>query len=83
MTSEPIGMVHIESEMSDAYMDYAMSVIVARALPDARDGMKPVHRRILYAMHEMGMRAGAEYKKSAHRRRSARQVSPTWRRCSI
>ena len=65
MSSEPIGMVHIESEMSDAYMDYAMSVIVARALPDARDGMKPVHRRILYAMHEMGMRAGAEYKKSA------------------
>ena len=65
MNAEATGMVHIESEMSDSYLDYAMSVIVARALPDARDGMKPVHRRILYAMHEMGMRAGADYKKSA------------------
>lgn len=65
MSAETTNKVHIESEMSDSYMDYAMSVIVARALPDARDGLKPVHRRILYAMHEMGMRAGAEYKKSA------------------
>ena len=64
-TEEATSTVHIESEMHDAYLDYAMSVIVARALPDARDGMKPVHRRILYAMHEMGMRAGAEFKKSA------------------
>ncbi len=43
--------------MREAYLDYAMSVIVARALPDARDGLKPVHRRILYAMHDMGMRS--------------------------
>lgn len=57
--------VRIEQEMRDAYLDYAMSVIVARALPDARDGLKPVHRRILYAMHDMGLRADTAYKKSA------------------
>lgn len=63
-----IGLVRkidIEHEMQQAYLDYAMSVIVARALPDARDGLKPVHRRILYAMHDMGSRAGSTYKKSA------------------
>ena len=65
METETKGSVHIESEMSEAYMDYAMSVIVSRALPDARDGLKPVHRRILYAMHELGMRAGEKFKKSA------------------
>jgi DNA gyrase subunit A len=57
--------VDIEQEMRSAYLDYAMSVIVARALPDARDGLKPVQRRILYAMHDMGMRHAAAYKKSA------------------
>ncbi len=57
--------VDIDSQMRDAYLDYAMSVIVARALPDARDGLKPVHRRILYAMHDMGIRANSSYKKSA------------------
>jgi DNA gyrase subunit A len=57
--------VDIDDQMRSAYLDYAMSVIVARALPDARDGLKPVHRRILYAMHDMGMRANAPYKKSA------------------
>lgn len=57
--------VDIESEMRTAYLDYAMSVIVSRALPDARDGMKPVHRRILYAMHDMGNRPGTPYRKSA------------------
>jgi DNA gyrase subunit A len=51
--------------MRSAYLDYAMSVIVARALPDARDGLKPVQRRILYAMHELGLRPGSPYKKSA------------------
>src|SRR5512138_2518669 len=51
--------------MRGAYLDYAMSVIVARALPDARDGLKPVHRRILYAMHDMGLRPSSAYKKSA------------------
>ncbi len=57
--------ISIESEMRSAYLDYAMSVIVARALPDARDGLKPVHRRILYAMHDMGLRPNTSYKKSA------------------
>ncbi len=55
----------IDEQMRFAYLDYAMSVIVARALPDARDGLKPVHRRILYAMHDMGLRAGSPFKKSA------------------
>ncbi len=57
--------VDIDEQMRSAYLDYAMSVIVARALPDARDGLKPVHRRILYAMHDMGIRASGPYKKSA------------------
>lgn len=56
---------HIVEEMEESYLDYAMSVIVARALPDVRDGMKPVHRRILYAMHELGLRSTAGYRKSA------------------
>lgn len=57
--------VDIDREMQQAYLDYAMSVIVARALPDARDGLKPVHRRILYAMLELGLRPDTPYKKSA------------------
>ena len=57
--------VRIEEEMKKSYIDYAMSVIVMRALPDVRDGLKPVHRRILYAMHEAGMTSGKPYKKSA------------------
>jgi DNA gyrase subunit A len=60
-----VEQVDIDGQMRAAYLDYAMSVIVARALPDARDGLKPVHRRILYAMHELGVRANAAYKKSA------------------
>ena len=58
----PIG---IEDEMKRSYMDYAMSVIVSRALPDVRDGLKPVHRRILFAMHDLNMRYNSPYKKSA------------------
>jgi DNA gyrase subunit A len=57
--------IDIDREMQQSYLDYAMSVIVARALPDARDGMKPVQRRILYAMYDMGIRADTPYKKSA------------------
>lgn len=57
--------VNIEDLMNQAYIDYAMSVIVARALPDARDGMKPVHRRIMYAMNDMGMYYNTKHKKSA------------------
>ena len=60
-----IERVDINEQMRSAYLDYAMSVIVARALPDARDGSKPVHRRILFAMHDLGMRANSAYKKSA------------------
>ena len=55
----------IVEEMRDSYLDYAMSVIVSRALPDARDGLKPVQRRILYAMSDLGMRSNSSYKKSA------------------
>ncbi len=62
---EKIVHVNIEEQMKSAYIDYSMSVIVARALPDARDGMKPVHRRILYAMWDQGIVAGKPYKKSA------------------
>src|SRR3989344_4610506 len=55
----------IEEEMKKAYLDYAMSVIVGRALPDVKDGLKPVHRRILFAMNEMGMHHNKPFKKSA------------------
>ena len=57
--------INIEDEMKSAYIDYSMSVIVSRALPDVRDGMKPVHRRVLYGMHELGIRATGAHKKSA------------------
>jgi len=57
--------INIDQEMRSSYLDYAMSVIVARALPDARYGLKPVHRRILFAMHDMGIRSSSSYKKSA------------------
>lgn len=60
-----VRQVDIDDQMRDAYLDYAMSVIVARALPDARDGLKPVHRRILFAMHEMGIRPNSSFRKSA------------------
>ncbi len=63
--AQSVEEVSIEDEMRTAFLDYAVSVIVARALPDARDGLKPVHRRILYAMHDMGLRANTSYKKSA------------------
>ena len=65
LESEKIQRVNIETQMKQAYIDYAMSVIVSRALPDARDGMKPVHRRILYAMGDMGMTYNSKHKKSA------------------
>jgi DNA gyrase subunit A len=63
-----IGLIkprEITEEMKESYIDYAMSVIISRALPDARDGLKPVHRRILYTMHEMGLKHDAKYRKSA------------------
>lgn len=64
-TKKKIIISDISGEMRDSYLDYAMSVIVSRALPDARDGLKPVHRRILYTMHQMGLSHSAKYKKSA------------------
>ncbi len=63
--NEKIVPIHIEEEMKDSYINYAMSVIVGRALPDARDGLKPVHRRILYAMKELSLEHNKPYKKSA------------------
>ena len=57
--------INIEDEMKSAYIDYSMSVIVSRALPDVRDGLKPVHRRVLFGMHELGVRASSAHKKSA------------------
>src|SRR5437773_3100553 len=60
-----IAPISIVDEMKTSYLNYAMSVIVARALPDVRDGLKPVHRRILFAMHELGLTASAKYRKSA------------------
>jgi DNA gyrase subunit A len=65
LENEKIQRVNIETQMKQAYIDYAMSVIVSRALPDARDGMKPVHRRILFAMGDMGMTYNTKHKKSA------------------
>src|SRR6056297_1201679 len=60
-----IHKINIEEEMKSAYIDYSMSVIVARALPDVRDGLKPVHRRVLFGMHELGVTYNRSYKKSA------------------
>ncbi len=63
--SEKLIPINIEDEMKSAYIDYSMSVIVSRALPDVRDGLKPVHRRVLYGMHELGIKSTGAYKKSA------------------
>ncbi|NQV04489.1 MAG: DNA gyrase subunit A, partial [Candidatus Omnitrophica bacterium] len=63
--NEKLIPVYIEDEMKNSYITYAMSVIVGRALPDVRDGLKPVHRRILYAMRELGLEHNQRYKKSA------------------
>src|ERR1041385_8373993 len=62
---ESIVRINIEEEMKTAYIDYSMSVIVSRAIPDVRDGLKPVHRRVLYAMNELGLSPGKPHKKSA------------------
>src|ERR1700753_3005514 len=60
-----LALVNLEDEMKQSYMDYAMSVIVGRALPDARDGLKPVHRRVLYAMQQLGLAPNRPYVKCA------------------
>ena len=63
--NENTSSISLEEEMQRSYLDYAMSVIVSRALPDCRDGLKPVHRRILYSMNESGYNYNKAYKKSA------------------
>ena len=65
MEKEKLIPIKIEDEMKSAYIDYSMSVIVSRALQDVRDGLKPVHRRVLFGMNEMGVRSSSAYKKSA------------------
>ena len=65
LEGEKIIAINIEEEMKSKYIDYSMSVIVSRALPDVRDGLKPVHRRILYGMHELGIRSNTSTKKLA------------------
>ncbi|MGB2384193.1 MAG: DNA gyrase subunit A, partial [Flavobacteriales bacterium] len=62
---EKIVQINIAEEMKSAYIDYSMSVIVSRALPDVRDGLKPVHRRVLYGMLDLGVLSNRAYKKSA------------------
>ena len=64
-TEDKLIPINIEDEMKSAYIDYSMSVIVSRALPDVRDGLKPVHRRVLFGMHELGVKASSSHKKSA------------------
>ncbi len=72
--------INIEEEMRRSYLDYSMSVIIGRALPDIRDGLKPVHRRILYAMHDMGLLHNRKHVKCAKDGgRGAGQVSPARR----
>ena len=63
--SEKLIPINIEEAMKSAYIDYSMSVIVSRALPDVRDGLKPVHRRVLFGMSQLGLRSNSKYKKSA------------------
>ncbi len=65
MAEDRIISINIEDEMKTAYIDYSMSVIVSRALPDVRDGLKPVHRRVLYGMTDLGLAANRAHKKSA------------------
>ena len=64
-THDKIVRINIEDEMKSAYIDYSMSVIVSRALPDVRDGLKPVHRRVLFSMSDLGLLHNRSYKKSA------------------
>src|SRR6478609_4393158 len=65
LVAKEVQKVSVENELKKSYLDYAMSVIIGRALPDVRDGLKPVHRRVLYAMHELGNTHNKPYKKSA------------------
>ena len=75
--------IKIEDEMKSAYIDYSMSVIVSRALPDVRDGLKPVHRRVLFGMHELGIRSTLLTKNQPYCRRSSREISSPRRQFSL
>ena len=78
-TPNQVRRIDIDQEMQQSYLDYAMSVIVSRALPDARDGLKPVQRRILYAMYDLGLNNNSVYKKSARIVGEVLgKVSPAW-----
>ena len=79
ITAGKVIPVYVEDEMQKCYIDYAMSVIVQRALPDVRDGLKPVHRRILYAMNEAGMLPNKAYKKCPYRGRCFGEIPSPWR----
>ncbi len=82
--AKKIVRVDIEKEMKKSYIDYAMSVIVSRALPDVRDGLKPVHRRILYSMNELGLTPEKAFRKSAFITGDVlRKVPSTWRCFSL
>ena len=82
--AKKIVKVDIEKEMKKSYIDYAMSVIVSRALPDVRDGLKPVHRRILYSMNELGVTPDKPFRKSAYITGDVlRKVPSTWRCISL
>ena len=71
--------VNIVKEMADAYLDYSMSVIVSRALPDVRDGLKPVHRRVLYAMDQMGLQSTKTISQMrGYCGRGVEELSPSW-----
>ena len=79
MDEKQIRKVDIDHEMQQSYLDYAMSVIVSRALPDARDGLKPVQRRILYAMHDLNLTPGCAIQEiCANCRRSTGKVPSSW-----
>jgi DNA gyrase/topoisomerase IV subunit A len=75
--------ISLEQEMRTSYLDYAMSVIVGRALPDVRDGLKPVHRRVLFGMHGRITSQPALRQVRPHRGRRDGQISPAWRQCDL
>lgn len=82
--NEKILPVDIDKEMRTSFLDYSMSVIVSRALPDVRDGLKPVHRRILYTMNQNGLTSNKPYKKMRrHGRQGAGRLSPARRRIGL
>ena len=81
---EKIIQINISDEMKSAYIDYSMSVIVSRALPDVRDGLKPVHRRVLYGMLDLGVLSNRPYKKSARIVGEVLgKVPPSWRQLGV